>query len=361
MCIAIYKPSEKILDKDTLYNCFLRNSDGCGFAYINEDHHGHKKIIVKKAMEFDKFWKQYQRATRVAPESPFIIHFRISTHGIVTTFNCHPFMIDRETVFAHNGVIHGVPADKKKSDTQMFNDVVLKDLPKGWMKIAAIKTLLEDFIGHSKLIVMDLDGNYNIYNEHKGIWNDGVWYSNDSYEDPFDYNIGYGYGYSERKTWRSGSRYGKGYDRYGKVIGRKAEEKKEEKEEKKKEEAVETTETTQVKCDRCGKVDMVGLCSFYYYFGSPVVICDDCDMLPINRNSYENTIEISMKCFLDFANSAPEDEYDNIPEQLEKWDNPWAGNDTQAVITYDEQKVQEFLDYEEAAEAAYQEAVGSFH
>ena len=81
MCIAIYKPSDKELTKETLETCFNANPDGAGFAYINTDYVGHKKIKIKKTLDFEDFYQKYERALSLAPESPFLIHFRIKTHG----------------------------------------------------------------------------------------------------------------------------------------------------------------------------------------------------------------------------------------------------------------------------------------
>ena len=45
-----------------------------------------------------------------------------------------------------------------------------------------VKDLIESRIGYSKLIFLDRHGNHNILNESKGVWDDGVWYSNTSYK-----------------------------------------------------------------------------------------------------------------------------------------------------------------------------------
>ena len=182
MCIAIYKPANKRISKEILKNCFDNNDDGAGFAYINTDFHGVKRLKIKKYMKFDLFYKQYKRAQSIAPESPFIIHFRVGTHGEKSTFNCHPFYVDKNIAFIHNGIISGVGFDKRKSDTQLFNELVLQELPKGWEKNKAIGTLIEDFIGSSKLVTLNIKGEVTIFNSSKGEWVDECWYSNASYK-----------------------------------------------------------------------------------------------------------------------------------------------------------------------------------
>ena len=61
--------------------------------------------------------------------TPFIVHFRIGTHGTSNgIYNVHPFYVDKNLVFAHNGMIHKVDDCKKRSDTRVFNDTFLKPL-----------------------------------------------------------------------------------------------------------------------------------------------------------------------------------------------------------------------------------------
>ena len=190
MCIAIFKPADKNISKETLKTCFDNNDDGAGFAYINTDLCGVRRIKIKKYMKFEEFYTAYERAIKIAPDSPFIIHFRIGTHGEKTTFNCHPFWVKKDLVFIHNGIISGVGTDKRMSDTQLFNEKILKQLPKGWERNNAICHLIQGFVGMSKLIFLNLDGDYMIINEKQGDWVDGIWYSNTSYK-PRSYSRSY--------------------------------------------------------------------------------------------------------------------------------------------------------------------------
>ena len=183
MCIAIVKmPGENDISKQVLENCAENNPDGCGFAYINTDYHGVSRLKTWKGMDFNDFYHQYNRAKNISPESPFLIHFRIKTHGDIDTDNCHPFNIDNDKVFIHNGIITGVGTDVHKSDTQLFNEKILKGLPDDWFYNESIKTLIEDFIGFSKLAVLTIDGDVDIFNEEKGTWIGGNWFSNTSYK-----------------------------------------------------------------------------------------------------------------------------------------------------------------------------------
>ena len=134
-------------------------------------------------MKFNQFYTAYKMANEKAPDRPFIIHFTIGTHGEKTVYNCHPFYVNKNLVFIHNGIIQGVGTDVKKSDTQLFNDKVLKRLPKGWESNDAIRELISNYIGYSKLVFLNVAGDVYIVNEKLGNWLDGIWYSNMSYKE----------------------------------------------------------------------------------------------------------------------------------------------------------------------------------
>lgn len=177
MCIAILKKEGAEITDETLAECYLRNSDGCGFSYIDND----GAMQVKKTMDYDEFLADFRMAEQTC-ESPFLIHFRIATHGTVDEFNCHPFSIDEETSFIHNGIVPAMPTDARKSDTQMFNELFLQELPEGWRLNVAMKSMVEKFIGQSKLVWLNTDGSWDIFNESKGVWEGEVWFSNTSYK-----------------------------------------------------------------------------------------------------------------------------------------------------------------------------------
>lgn len=182
MCIAIYKKPDVEISLDTLRICADNNPDGCGLAYINSE----EKLIVDKAMKFDDWVPKYEAALDDNPDSPFMLHFRVETHGGVNMFNCHPFWVHDNLVMMHNGTILNStprPQDKdKRSDTQIFNDTILKGLAKDFYKeTGAMQDLIEQYIGRSKVVVMDNEGFVNIYNESLGNWHEGIWYSNYSY------------------------------------------------------------------------------------------------------------------------------------------------------------------------------------
>ena len=177
MCIAIYKPEDSVISKETLERCFNSNPDGAGFMYVEN-----KELHMQKGyFTFKDFWKNYKKHEN----KQAVIHFRIKTHGKIDEHNCHPFMINKGIGFVHNGIISGFGVGDK-SDTNHFNEEIIKPLVAKWGNLAlfqpAIKSLVESRIGYSKLIFLDRHGNYDIFNENKGSWDNGVWYSNNSYK-----------------------------------------------------------------------------------------------------------------------------------------------------------------------------------
>ena len=174
MCIAIMKPKDKTISKDVLQTCCNNNKDGMGFAYVDDD-----SIIIKKYMNFDSFYKDYKS---VENKSNMLIHFRIATHGKVELNNCHPFKLNNHMALVHNGIISGYGDKEKITDTQDFiNKVIGKISYKMW-KNPSYRELVGDAIGYSKFAILDNKGNVYIINEEKGVWDNGIWYSNSSYK-----------------------------------------------------------------------------------------------------------------------------------------------------------------------------------
>jgi len=177
MCIAIYKPADKILSQETLNECYNSNPDGAGFMYAQD-----KKLHIEKGFfSYDSFYKAYKEHEN----KQAVIHFRIKTHGKIDTTNCHPFAVNNAIGFVHNGIISGF-GDANHSDTIGFNQSILQPLVSKWGNLALFQDpiidLIEGRIGYSKLVFLDRHGNHKIMNEHKGEWDDGVWYSNNSYK-----------------------------------------------------------------------------------------------------------------------------------------------------------------------------------
>lgn len=185
MCVAIAKKVGAEITDQTLDNCYRFNKDGCGFAYLEPKGKGFQ-IKVYKTLSFPQFKIKLRELEAKYPSSPMLIHFRAMSKGAISLDNCHPFIIDSHHVFIHNGTIGKAPDDTlgKKSDTVMFNETTLQMLPKGWYGNPAVRTLIEDYIGMSKLAVMNNQGEFQLFNESKGEWAGDIWYSNTQFKTP---------------------------------------------------------------------------------------------------------------------------------------------------------------------------------
>ena len=188
MCIILFKPKgAELPDEEILKKCYINNPDGAGIA-IQRDN----KIIIKKSMKWRKFNKFQKHNTNIGDN--IVYHFRIATHGQVTTENVHPFIITRDkqelnnsytttekSILAHNGII-SLLADKKetKSDSKLLALLLADQDVNKILFSKGIKDLIKVMIEDDRLIVMDNKGNYYLlgdFNQNKGIF-----YSNHSWK-----------------------------------------------------------------------------------------------------------------------------------------------------------------------------------
>ena len=195
MCIAIYDPSNKPMTEETWNRCFTANPDGNGIAWYDPVKH---LVNIEKSMTNDL----YKRYVELVQKYKVMVHFRIATHGSTNLANCHPFYLANGDAMIHNGIITGYGDTKlDRSDTRDFIKTIIDCLPKGWYTNRAICSLIEGNIGYSKMVLMTQTGKVRIINEDKGTWDDGRWYSNDSYKaSKFDWTSYYKNNY--KKTYQ---------------------------------------------------------------------------------------------------------------------------------------------------------------
>lgn len=186
MCIAILKPYGILLNEKIFSNSFGWHSDGVGFISFNPKT---KEYVTKKGFftlkEFLISYKPYER-------NLCLIHFRKSTGGTKNKENCHPFMLNKDIGFVHNGMISINIEDPNKSDTWHFNEMLkgLVNENPDLLKNNVIISLLERYIGHSKIVFLDSSGEAIFLNKKFGITSsNNVWYSNDTYRHDIN-NIG---------------------------------------------------------------------------------------------------------------------------------------------------------------------------
>jgi hypothetical protein len=180
MCIAIFKPHDKILDQAQLRICFANNPDGAGFGVSDN---GELKLF-KGFMTFSDFWEAFEPFQH---GNAAVVHFRIGTSGLKDASNCHPWEINENNCLVHNGTMSDfVDSKVDRSDTGIFTEYVVKPLFEKWgakaFKNGVVKYLLSKVIGTNKIIFFDNEADYFIFNEDAGSWVNGIWYSNDSYK-----------------------------------------------------------------------------------------------------------------------------------------------------------------------------------
>jgi len=181
MCIAINKPENVLIPHKHLEESWKRNDDGAGFMYAEDG----KLYIEKGFMSFDHFMQAYTPHEA----KPAVVHFRITTHGTPNQSNTHPFRVGKTLGFVHNGIISNVncSTDKTRSDTSHFNEQYLQKMyarDPDFISDPILAELISKYIDRSKLIFLDAEGNSTILNESYGKWDNGVWYSNQSYQPP---------------------------------------------------------------------------------------------------------------------------------------------------------------------------------
>jgi glutamine amidotransferase len=179
MCIAILN-SKGILPDNYIKNSWDNNNQGGGLLYTYAG-----KLKTFKTYEYKDFVKEYKRVRADKHTGKVVLHFRIATSGHERYTNLHPFLVNDNLGFVHNGIISGL-GNKQYSDTYEYNEM-LKRLPSDFLTDEGITDLISYSIGSSKLVFLDSNDHATIINEDYGHWHEGNWYSNDSYKYALDY------------------------------------------------------------------------------------------------------------------------------------------------------------------------------
>lgn len=185
MCILTFIKPGITPDTDLLSRGALVNPDGHGYALHTTD-----QILVGHGLDATTVIAEFAQLRDRHPDGPALFHSRLATHGSEDLTNCHPFRVggDERTVLAHNGIlpkqVHPAKGDSR-SDTRIAAEDFLPTRPFGSLDSWAGRERLERWLGTDKMVLLTVDPAYKhsayIFNEHRGHWNEGSWYSNDSY------------------------------------------------------------------------------------------------------------------------------------------------------------------------------------
>lgn len=177
MCLLSISIKSKITNKKWLENAFHNNSDGAGFAWVNDK----SEIVCEKGFfDFDSFYSAY---CNIPENKTILLHFRATSRGLTNEDNCHPFFVNKNLVYAHNGTIQGF-YETNKSDTYLFNEKILKPLIGRFVNLKKeFLYLLQEAIGiNNKLVFLNNKEEFYIINQKEGHWVDEkIWFSNHSY------------------------------------------------------------------------------------------------------------------------------------------------------------------------------------
>jgi hypothetical protein len=185
MCLLTFLPAGIPPDTSALRNGAEFNDDGHGFAIVAGD-----EIIVRHSLTAEPLIDQFAGARRQYPDGPALFHSRLSTHGAEHDLaNCHPFTLggDPRTVLAHNGILPAAVRPRKgdpRSDTRIAAETFLPGF--GSLRLRRNRLRAERWMTKAnKIVILTVDRRYRdrayILNADAGIWDAGIWYSNDGY------------------------------------------------------------------------------------------------------------------------------------------------------------------------------------
>ena len=193
MCIiAIKNKGINLPSERTLETMFKNNSDGAGFMYSIDN----KVIIHKGFMTFHSFMSALNKLEEKydITKLPIVMHFRIATSGHVDAGTCHPFpiaakrkhlrkqYIETDIGIVHNGIIP-IAAPDNMSDTMQYVKERLweykKCKPNFYTNKKWQRRIEKEIM--SKMVFLDNTG--EIYTIGDFVTDDGMIYSNHSYEE----------------------------------------------------------------------------------------------------------------------------------------------------------------------------------
>lgn len=183
MCIIIAKEKNKEFNKEKLDFAYESNKDGCGVMWYDESKGG---LQIHRTLSYTKF-KEFLDANDWFKDYNAVIHLRYTTVGETIKENCHPFRTNGGAIM-HNGTIYSL---KPKTDEIGSDSQELAKMLKGFETVEGIsmyykpsfRYLFEKFLGSiNRVVFMDKQGYISIFNEDLGIWDNGLWYSNDYFK-----------------------------------------------------------------------------------------------------------------------------------------------------------------------------------
>lgn len=185
MCLITFVPAGVLPDLTALVMGAVVNPHGHGWAVLTDT-----AVVTGHGMHPEQVIAEFADTRDKYPDGPAVFHSRWATRGIIGPGNCHPFPLgrDRRTWLVHNGTlpkrVHPGPYDPR-SDTRIAAQEYLPRQPFGSVDTRRGFRGLESWLGTGKLVLLSIDPAYShrsyVFNEHLGVWDAGIWYSNTGY------------------------------------------------------------------------------------------------------------------------------------------------------------------------------------
>ena len=219
MCVIAFAPEGVELPSETIRSdMWYSNSDGAGMMYVLN-----KRVYIEKGfMDIKSFEnaiagveKKLRKQKLTSKDIPFLLHYRIGTHGPNSEGLTHPFPITphndmmqaldlyTDVGVAHNGIIYSVTPKNTISDTMQYIKDVLVPLYRSNPEFYVddnIQDLIDNTIDGSRLAIIDRKGQFVLL----GHWVEldeapGVLFSNKLFDFKPVYNYGHKYGKQSTK------------------------------------------------------------------------------------------------------------------------------------------------------------------
>ena len=177
MCLMVYHGRDAVpLVGAELERAAARNPDSMGLMWQHD-----RAVHTWRSLED---WPQLlDRIRRLETKRrPFAVHFRYATHGAISLDNAHPIIVNPNVALMHNGILFEYGKDPAQSDTRVFSNTILRQLPRQWWRNRAIVSMVEQATSPSKCILMTPDQTV-LLNKHLGVWHRGSWWSNTDFQE----------------------------------------------------------------------------------------------------------------------------------------------------------------------------------
>jgi predicted glutamine amidotransferase len=200
MCVIAVKPKNiDFPNNELITKMWNSNPDGAGYMYsLNGAVYIEKGFMTLEELNnaLKKLSEKLLSEGKTMKELPFVLHFRITTHGGTSRENTHPFPLSSKLphlqaldvkskiALAHNGVITTVDKEENVSDTMVFVRDILYPLSKIDKNFTdKYKALIKNAIGYSKLALLNYEDELTLIGDFREPTKpDGLKYSNLNHE-----------------------------------------------------------------------------------------------------------------------------------------------------------------------------------